>query len=154
MSAFILVHQYFCLRSMYILMDPRWMEYAKWCASSNISLLSVSSWGTHIRSSYHSIPCLSTLNPGVSFLALCFLSCCIFHPFLGQLLSRLLRWVVYVGYSGCHVVRFVNSGGRLLLLTQVFDLGLWGSGNRIFCLTHPRPCWPYQDGIVCSSHNP
>jgi hypothetical protein len=76
-SPFIPVHQYFCLRSMYILVDLGWMEYAEWCASSNISLRSASSWGTHIWSSYHSVPCSSTLNPRISFLLLSSLRCCI-----------------------------------------------------------------------------
>ena len=76
-SPFILVHQYFCLRSMYILVDPGWIEYAEWCDSSNINLWSASSWGTHIRSSYPNFPCSSTLNSRSSFLLLCSLRSCI-----------------------------------------------------------------------------
>ena len=76
-SPFILVHQYLCLRSMYILVDPGWMEYTEWCPSSNICLWSVSSCGTHIWSSYHGFPCSSTLNPESSFLPHSSLRCCI-----------------------------------------------------------------------------
>src|SRR6185503_8311506 len=53
MSAFIPLHQYFCLKSIYILVAPGWMEYAELWASSMIMFRNFPSLGTQILFLYH-----------------------------------------------------------------------------------------------------
>src|SRR6185312_6958619 len=70
-SAFIPFHQYFCFKSIYILVDPEGMEYAELWASSMIICLKSPFWGTQILSLYHNVPLLSTRKSGALFSPVC-----------------------------------------------------------------------------------
>jgi hypothetical protein len=56
MSAFVPFHQYFYFKSIYILVDPGWMEYAELWASSVMVCQKSPPSGAHILILYHSVP--------------------------------------------------------------------------------------------------
>lgn len=64
-SFFIPFHQYTSHKSLYILVDPRWMEYLELCPSSSIFSLSPFASSTHNQPWCHNIPspsCEKTSN--------------------------------------------------------------------------------------------